>query len=144
MDQSCQKGYFQPKMKKDDYHSWVLYNQICLSFKLHLKLTILIFLEQIWPRRVFPVKNKKSKQHHWIMHIRFMVATKFQFKLIVMICISCRKWKIEQHHWALHIWLSLRTKVHLKLITLIFRTKYAPKGSKTTMMNSITEFCIFE
>ena len=58
-------------------------------------------MNQICPKRVFPLENKKSEQHHWILHIWISLGIKFHLKLTVL---------IEQHHQILHIWISLGIK----------------------------------
>ena len=45
--------------KKSEQHHWILHIRISLSIKFHLKLKILIFMDQICPKRVFPVENKQ-------------------------------------------------------------------------------------
>ena len=55
--------------------------------------------------------------------------------------------KSEQDHWILDIRIILGIKFYLKLTILIFWTKFAQNGyfrSKTKIVNSIIEFCIFE
>ena len=42
-------------------------------------------MDQICPKRVFPIKNRKSGHHHWILHVRISVGTKFQLKLTILI-----------------------------------------------------------
>ena len=34
-------------------------------------------MDQICPKRVFPLENKKSEQHHWILHIRIRLGAIF-------------------------------------------------------------------
>ena len=34
-------------------------------------------MDQICPKRVFPVENEKSEQHHWILHIRIRLGAIF-------------------------------------------------------------------
>ena len=48
------------------------------------KLTILIFLDQICPKRVFPLWNRKSEHHHWILHTWIRLGAKFQLKLTIL------------------------------------------------------------
>ena len=38
------------------------------------------FLDQIYPKRVFPIKNGKSEHHQWILHTQISLSTKFHFK----------------------------------------------------------------
>ena len=57
---------------------------ISLGTKFQLKLTILIFLDKICPKRVFPVENRKSELYG-ILHIRISLNTKFQPKLTILI-----------------------------------------------------------
>ena len=59
------KGYFLLKTEK---------NRISLGTKVQLKLEILNFLDQINPKRVFPVKNEKSEHHNSILYIRISLG----------------------------------------------------------------------
>ena len=34
-------------------------------------------MDQICPKRIFPVKNKKGEQHHWILYIRIRFGASF-------------------------------------------------------------------
>ena len=43
------------------------------------------FLDQISPKRVFPIKNRKSEHDHLILHAQISVGSKFQLKLIILI-----------------------------------------------------------
>ena len=45
----------------------------------------LIFLDQIYPNKVFPVKTRKSEHHHGILDIWISVSTKFQLKLTIWV-----------------------------------------------------------
>ena len=42
------------------------------------------FLDQICPKRVFPVKNTENVHHHRMLHIYISLGTKFQLKLIIL------------------------------------------------------------
>ena len=42
-------------------------------------------LDQIYPKKVFPVKKRKSEHHHGILHIWISVGTKFQRKLTIWV-----------------------------------------------------------
>ena len=66
------KGCFQSKTEKVNTTI-----EFCI-FNLH-------FLDQICPKRVFPVKTEKSEHDQWILHIRIYISTKFQLKLTVLI-----------------------------------------------------------
>ena len=128
--------------------------QISLDNKFQLKLTILIFLEQICQKMVFLVKKRKSQHHHWIQYVRICLDAKCQLKLTTLtFCTIWTFWflvenrKNGHHHWILHIWISLGIKFQFKLTILIFWKKFAQKvyfQSKTEKLNTATEFCVFE
>ena len=59
--------------------------QISIGSKLQLKVTILIFLGRIYPKRVFPVKNWKSEHYYWILDIWISLGSKFQLKITFLI-----------------------------------------------------------
>ena len=42
-------------------------------------------LDQICPKRAFPVENEKSEQHHLILRIRISVGIKFHLKPTILI-----------------------------------------------------------
>ena len=42
------------------------------------------FLDQIFPKTVFPFKNRKNEHHHWILHAKISVGTKFQLKVTIL------------------------------------------------------------
>ena len=42
-------------------------------------------MNQIRPKRVFPVENQKTEHHHWILHTRISRGTKFQLNLTILI-----------------------------------------------------------
>ena len=95
------------------------------------------YVDQICPKKVFPVKNRKSEHQHWILHIRISLDTKFQLKLKILIFwtkfaqegyIWLKTKKGKQHHWILHIRIGLATKFQVKLTILIFWNKFAQKG----------------
>ena len=73
-------GFFeqnlQVKNRMSELHDWILLIQISLGTKFQLKLTILSFLDEISPKRVFLVKNEKSKHHHWTLHIQISLGIK--------------------------------------------------------------------
>ena len=73
------------KSRKNEHHHWILYIRISLSTKFQLKLTVLLFLDQICPKKVFPSQNRKSEHHNWILHVRISRGTKFQLKLAILI-----------------------------------------------------------
>ena len=107
MDQICSKSGFPIKNRKSEYHHWILNVWISVGTKFQLQLIILIFwtkfaqkgyfhsetekvryqisastdnfdfLDQICPKRVFPLKNKKIEQHHWILHHRIRLGAIF-------------------------------------------------------------------
>ena len=43
------------------------------------------FLDQICPKRVFPVEHEKNKYQQWIQHIPIILVTKLQLKLTILI-----------------------------------------------------------
>ena len=54
-----------------------------LFAKFQLKLTIWIFLDQICPKRAFPLWNRKSEYYHWFLHIWFSLGAKSKLKLTI-------------------------------------------------------------
>ena len=42
-------------------------------------------MDQICPKRIFPIKNRKNEHRHWILHARLGVGTKFQLKVRILI-----------------------------------------------------------
>ena len=72
---------FSVKHGRSEHHHWILHIRIRLDSKFQPKLTILIFLDQIFPRRLFPVWNRKSEHHHWILHIWISLSAKFLVKV---------------------------------------------------------------
>ena len=40
-----------------------------------------VFLDQIYPKKVFAIKERKSEHHHRILHIWISLSIKFQLKL---------------------------------------------------------------
>ena len=112
-------------------------------------------MDQICPKRAFPVESRKSEHHHWILYIRISLHTKFQLKLTFLFFGSnypkkpfpVKNRKSEHRHWILHIRISLGTKFHFRQTTLKFGTKFAQKGyfrSKVEEVNIAIEFCILE
>ena len=63
----------------------MLHIRTSLDIKFQLKLTILIFLDQKYVKKVLPVENRKSKHQHWILHIQISLCTKFQLKMPILI-----------------------------------------------------------
>ena len=51
---------------------------ISLGTKFHLKLTIMIFLNQIYPKQVFSVENRKIEPHNRIQYILIRVDVTFR------------------------------------------------------------------
>ena len=113
-------------------------------------------LDQISPKRVFPIKSRKSEHDHLILHAQISVGSKFHLKLIILIfwtkisprtAFPLENKKSEQHHWIQYVRISLGTKFQLQLIISIFWTKFAQKAyspSKTENVNTTIEFCKFE
>ena len=77
LDQICSKKGI-PSFKQILWTSYVLLIRISLGSKFQPKLTILIFLDQIFSKRVFPVLNRKSEHNHWVLFIQITLTTKFQ------------------------------------------------------------------
>ena len=40
-------------------------------------------MDQICPKKVFPVKSRKGEHQHWILHLRISLDTKFQLNLTI-------------------------------------------------------------
>ena len=111
--------------------------ELVLVPNLSLKQTILIFMDQIYP--------KISEDHHWIQHIQFSLCTKFQLNQTVWIYWT--KFTPEDYFWSKKKWTSeMCTKVHLN--NFEFLSQIHPKKgsfrSKTEKVNIITEFSTFE
>ena len=68
-------------MEKSEHHHWILHVQISIGIKFQPKLTI---LDQIYPKRVFPVENRKSEHPHWILHMWTGLGTKLQLRLTIL------------------------------------------------------------
>ena len=151
---SAQKGHSDRNQKSEHGH-WILHIKISLGIKFDLKLKILIFLDQIIPKKVFPAENERIEYRHWIVRISISLSIKPHLKLKILIfwtkfaqkVYSRSKPESEHHHWILLIRISVGTKFQLKLIILTFWTKFTQKGyfwSKTKNVNTTIEFCIFE
>ena len=92
-------------------------------------------MDQICPKRVFPLKNKKSEQYHWILHIRISLATKFRLQLIILTFWAkfAQKGYFQSKtermniHWILHVRIRVGTKFQLKMRILIFLDEICPK-----------------
>ena len=96
---------------------WILHIRVSLVTKFQLKLTILIFLDQIYLKNVFLVKNGKNEHHHWFLNIQISLDTKFQLKLTT------------------------------DSLILTFWTNFSQNGyfrSKTEKVDITNEFCILE
>ena len=70
MDQICSKRVFPVKNEKSGQHYWILHVRISVDTKFHLKLIILIFLDQIFPQKSI----SSQKRHHWIQHIQIRLS----------------------------------------------------------------------
>ena len=90
-------------------------------------------MDQICPKKAFPVKNGRSEHHHSILHIGIRLSTKFQHKLTILIFLDqifpkrvFPLWnrKSEHRHWILHAWISLGAKFQLKMTILNFWTRF--------------------
>ena len=60
------------------------------------------FLDQICPKKAFPVKNRKREHYHEILNIPISLSTKFQLKLTI-----------------LSFWIKFTQKGYFQLRTLI-------------------------
>ena len=132
-DDICPKRVLPVENRKSEHRHGILHIQIIFGTKFQFKLKILIFLDYIWPKRVFPIIDRKVNT------------------TIDQICLKrlfpVKNKKSERHRWILHIWISLGTKFQLKQTISSFWTKFAQKGyfwSKTEEMNIIIEFYIFK
>ena len=73
------------------------------------------FVDQIYPKRVFPVLNSKCEHHYCILRIRINLGTKFQLKLTNLIFWTkfVQKgyfWcKTEKLHFCVRSWSLLTT-----------------------------------
>ena len=99
---------------------------------------ILIFLDQICPKRVFLVENKKSEHH------QISLRTKFYFTHIILNFAT--KFANEGYFLSKtkNVWVPNFT---FKQTILNFETKFAQKvyfRSKTKKVNITIEFCISE
>ena len=66
--------------KKKEHHYRIQHIRISLRTTFHLQIKIFNFLNQICPKRVFPVQNRGLKHRHRISHIRINLGTKFHLK----------------------------------------------------------------
>ena len=72
-------------------------------------------LDQICPKRVFPIKSRKSEHHYGILDIRISLGTKLQLKLNILTFWTKfaqkgyfrSKTKSEHHYWILHVRIRL-------------------------------------
>ena len=126
------------KNRKIEHHPWISLIQISLGTKFQLKLTIMIFFDQIYPKKGFP----DLKQKKWTPHISYIIlptqiglmrnfSSNWQFLFfesnLHKKVSPVENRKSEHHHGILHIWISLGAKFHLKLIILSFWTKFTRK-----------------
>ena len=108
---------------------------ISLGTKFQFKLTILIFLDQSWPKSVFPVKNGETEYHHRYFDIELVLVPNFSLnwwlslfgKSLQETVISIQTKKREERHSILHISSSLGTKFQLKLIIVALWSKFSQK-----------------
>ena len=68
--------------------------------KFQLKATILICLDQICQKEVFPASNRHGEHHRWILHIWISLGDKFQLTLRNLSFWSKSAWQIS----CLYIW----------------------------------------
>ena len=106
-------------------------------------------MDQICPKRVFPLRNKKSEHQHWILHIWISLSLEFHLELTILIFwikfaqtayarSKTEKW-ISPLNSACSIYIG--TKFQLQLIILIFWNKFAQTGyfrPKTKIWISLT------
>ena len=109
----------------ENYHR-ILHIRIRLCTEFQFKLTILIFLDQICPRGVFPVKNKRSECSHWIS-----LGTKFQHKPKIHQISPKRVYLVKSEQLLIK-----------RFLDQIFPKRVFP--FKNRKVNSTTEFCIFK
>ena len=64
---------------------WKYFLKVTKKLGLHKKTENFDFLNQICPKRTFPVEKSKIENHHWILHIRISLGTKFHLKLTSLI-----------------------------------------------------------
>ena len=99
-------------------------------------LKILIFLDQICPKKDIFGWKQKNEYHYCISHIQISLITKFQLKLTFCFAgpnlpkknIFGWKQRNEHHHCIAHIQISLSTKFQLKLTILLFWARFTQKG----------------
>ena len=94
-------------------------------------------MDEIWPKRVFPVKNRKSENHISIEFCIFEIVKVLNLSLNQEFWVlrsnlhknSISGWKRKKwaSHWILHIWISLSTEYLLKPAILIFCFKFVSK-----------------
>ena len=93
-------------------------------------------MDQICPKKAFPLEIRKSVHHHWIPHTRLSLRTKFHFKQTILKFgakfaqkrhFLPTNGKTKYHHWIVHIYISLSTYFQPKVTILIFWTKFAQK-----------------
>ena len=91
-------------------------------------------MDQICPKKVFPIESGKREHHHWILSIRISLSNQVSpstdnFNFLDKFCpktiFPVENEEREQHHWILHIQIRLATKFQLKGIILIFWTNGA-------------------
>ena len=62
------------------------------------------FIDQTWPKKVFPIQNRKSEHHHFILHIRISLGIKFHLKMTTLIfwtkCPPTEYFRSEHTKWA--------------------------------------------
>ena len=106
-------------------------------------------------KRVFPIYTRKNENHHRILHIQISLGSKYfsfnkQFWFFGPNLPKKRYFRSKTEKWTLSFnsaCLILPAKFLLNLKILIFWNKFAPKWhfqSKTEIMNTTIEFCIFE
>ena len=76
---------FKIKTKKTEHPHWILHIEISLSTKFQLKLTILIFLEHVCPKKRYLQSKTLNELYHRILHNQISLGTEFQFKQTTLI-----------------------------------------------------------
>ena len=101
-------------------------------------------MDQIYPKKVFPIKNWRSGHHHWILYSPISLRTQLQLKMTILVfwtkfALKGYFWskteKSHHHHWIVYIQISTNTKFGLgtkfqcKLTILTFWTNLPKKAN---------------
>ena len=96
------------------------YSNQC-SYQISVSTDNFDFLDQICPKRVFPIKNKKNKHYHWILHVGIRLRTKFQLKVTFLIFWT--KFSQKGHFWP------KTKKLNITIEFCMFELVYVPNFS---------------